>query len=164
MTSTATVLAAGQGRQGRLGGLGIRWMISGEDSGGGFALIEHRLAPRALAAPMHRHAREDEYSFILEGRVGAQLGEDVVYGEPGDLIAKLHGQWHTFWNDRDDEARLLEIISPAGFEHYFEEMVALAAGGRPDPVLAVPIRERYGLEVDPSSIAKLIAEHKISFG
>jgi len=108
VTSTEKVLKAGQGREGWLGGLGIRFMISGEQSRGGFALVEHRLKPRALAAPMHRHAHEDEYSFILHGRVGAQLGEEIVYGDAGDLIAKPRGQWHTFWNTGDEEARLLE--------------------------------------------------------
>ena len=79
------------------------------------------MPPRALAALLHRHSREDEYSFVLEGRVGALLGDEVVYGGPGDLIFKPRGQWHTFWNAGDDAARLLEIISPAGFERYFEE-------------------------------------------
>jgi mannose-6-phosphate isomerase-like protein (cupin superfamily) len=163
MSTTAKVLTAGQGVQGWLGALGIRLMISGQDSDGGFALVEHRLMPRALAAPMHRHAHEDEYSFVLEGRVGAKLGADIVYGAPGDLIAKPRGQWHTFWNAGHGEARLLEIISPAGFERYFEEMVEISDGGRPKPELAAPIRERYSLEVDMTSVAGLVAEQKVSF-
>src|SRR3972149_1243623 len=65
-----------------------RFMIDGQDSGGGFSLVEHLMPPRALAAPLHRHSREDEYSFVLEGRLGALLGDEVVYGEPGDLIFK----------------------------------------------------------------------------
>ena len=112
----AKVLAAGKGRLGRLGGLGIRFMIPGADSGGGFSLVEHPMEPRVLAAPMHRHSREDEYSIILRGKVGALLGDEVVYGGPGDLIYKPRAQWHTFWNAGDEDASLLEIISPAGFE------------------------------------------------
>ena len=42
-----------------------------------------RWRPRALAAPLHRHTREDEYSYVLEGRMGALLGDDVVDGRPG---------------------------------------------------------------------------------
>ena len=72
------------------------------------------LSAHALAAPLHRHTREDEYSYILEGRVGALLGEELVIGSPVDLIFKPRNQWHTFWNAGDDPARLLEIISPAG--------------------------------------------------
>ncbi len=157
------VIAAGEGYQGWLGGLGIRFLIPGSDSAGGFAFVEHPLKPRALAAPMHRHSREDEYSFILKGRVGALLGDELVFGGPGDLIYKPRGQWHTFWNAGDDDASLLEIISPAGFEKYFEELLELAAGGRPDPQKVAPIARRYGLEADPSTIPVLCAEHGLTF-
>ena len=109
-------------------------MIDGEESGGGFAsLVEHPMPPRALAAPLHRHSREDEYSFVLEGRLGALLGDEVVYGAPGDLVFKPRGQWHTFWNAGDEPARILEIISPAGFERYFAEVVGLLRAGPPRP-------------------------------
>ena len=84
--------------------MGVRFMLSGEETGGGFALVEHPMPPRALAAPLHRHSREDEYSFVLEGRVGA-LRDEVVYGQAGDLIFKPRGQWHTFLNDGLEPAR-----------------------------------------------------------
>ncbi len=162
-TDDIKIVTPGQGRAGRLGGLGVRFMVSGDESGGGFSLLEHPLAPRALAAPMHRHTREDEYSFILKGRVGADLGGRVVFGEPGDLIFKPRGQWHTFWNAGDTEASLLEIISPAGFERYFEELIDLFSDGRPKPELIGAVAARYGLQVDPSSIPVLTAEHGILF-
>ena len=118
-STTARVLGPEDGKAGMLGSMGVRFMIDGDESGGGFSLVEHPIPARALAAPLHRHRREDEYSFVLEGRVGALLGDEVVYGEPGDLIFKPRGQWHTFWNAGDEPARILEIISPAGFERYF---------------------------------------------
>ena len=158
------ILSSGQGKQGWLGGLGIRFMIPGADSAGGFSLVEHPLKPRALAAPLHRHSREDEYSYILRGRVGALLGEEVVFGGPGDLIYKPRGKWHTFWNAGDDDASLLEIISPAGFEKYFEELIQLFPNGKPQPEKIGPIAARYGLEVDPSSIPGLCAAHGLTFG
>src|SRR5579864_6304848 len=132
MTRVKVISPAG-GRLGWLGGLGVRFMIPGADSGGGFSLVEHPLQPRALAAPLHRHSREDEYSYVLSGRVGAQLGDQVVLGKPGDLIFKPRGQWHTFWNAGDEAASLLEIISPAGFEQYFDELIRLFANGKPEP-------------------------------
>ena len=157
-------VAAGEGRQAWLGGFGIRFMVPGADTGGGFALVEHPLKPHALAAPLHRHSREDEYSYVLRGRVGALLGEQVAYGGPGDLIYKPRGQWHTFWNAGDGDASLLEIISPAGFEKYFEELVELLGDGRPQPDKIAPLAARYGLELDPSTIPALCAEHGLSFG
>ena len=80
---------------------------------------------RALAAPMHRHSREDEYSFVLEGRVGAQLGDEVVFAGRGDLVFKPAISAHTFWNAADEPARILDVISPAGFERFFKEIVDL---------------------------------------
>jgi mannose-6-phosphate isomerase-like protein (cupin superfamily) len=158
------MLAPGEGRRGWLGGLGVRFMIPGADSAGGFSLVEHPLRPRVLAAPLHRHSREDEYSYILSGRVGALLGDRVVLGGPGDLIYKPRGQWHTFWNPGDEPASLLEIISPAGFEKYFEELIEMSPGGKPEPQKIGPIAARDGLEIDPSSIPTLCAEHGLSFG
>lgn len=161
---SARVLAEGEGRLGRLGGFGIRFMILGADSGGGFSLVEHPLEPRVLAAPLHRHSREDEYSYILRGKVGALLGDEVVYGGPGDLIYKPRNQWHTFWNAGDEDASLLEIISPAGFEKYFDELLELGAHGRPNAEQVAPIAKRYGLEVDSSSIPGLIEKYGLRFG
>ena len=94
------VLGPSDGRAGLLGSMGVRFMLAGGDTGGGFTLVEHPIPRRALAAPLHRHSREDEYSFVLEGRIGALLGDEVVHGELGDLIVKPRGQWHTFWNAR----------------------------------------------------------------
>ena len=154
-STSARVLGPGDGKSGRLGSIGVRFMIGGDESGGGFSLVEHPMPPRALAAPLHRHSREDEYSFVLEGRVGALLGDEVVYGGPGDLIFKPRGQWHTFWNAGDDAARLLEIISPAGFERYFEEVIELVRGGPPPPGALADVAARFGLEVDLASIPQL---------
>jgi mannose-6-phosphate isomerase-like protein (cupin superfamily) len=81
-----------------LGSIGARMMAWTEETGGDFSLVEHPMPPRRLAAPIHKHSREDEYSFVLEGRMGALLGDDLVYAEPGDLAFKPRDQWHTFWN------------------------------------------------------------------
>ena len=163
MQTQPRVLKSGNGKQGWLGGMGVRFMIPGADSNGGFSLVEHPLQPRALAAPLHRHSREDEYSVVLSGRVGALLGDEVLYGDAGDVIWKPRGQWHTFWNAGDDEASLLEIISPAGFEMYFEELLGLFSGGRPEPDKITPIAARYGLELDPASIPSLCERFGVHF-
>src|ERR1700736_4409999 len=132
-TTAVRIVGPRDGKTGRLGGVGVRFIVDGSESGGGFSLVEHPLEPRALAAPMHRHSREDEYSYILEGRVGADLGGEIVVGEVGDLIFKPRGQWHTFWNAGDEPARLLEIISPAGFEKFFVELIDLGGVTQIEP-------------------------------
>jgi mannose-6-phosphate isomerase-like protein (cupin superfamily) len=131
-------------------------MVWGGESGGGFSLVEHPIPPRTLVAPLHRHAREDEYSYVLEGRMGALLGDALVYAEPGDLVFKPRDQWHTFWNAGDGPCRILEIIAPAGFERFFDELAADL--GDPSALGA-----RYGLEFDPGSVPRLCAEHGLVF-
>jgi mannose-6-phosphate isomerase-like protein (cupin superfamily) len=139
-----------------LGTLGVRFMAWTEETGGDFSLVEHPIPPRHLCAPLHRHSREDEYSFVLEGRMGAQLGDDVVHAEAGDFVFKPRGQWHTFWNAGDAPCRILEIIAPGGFERFFEELAAGA--GTPDELGA-----RYGLEFDFDSVPRLCEQHGLQF-
>ena len=125
-----------------LGCLGVRFMVWGAESGGTFSLVEHPIPPRTLAAPLHRHEREDEYSYVLEGRMGALLGDEVVYAEAGDLVFKPRGQWHTFWNAGDGPCRILEIISAAGFEHFFDELGdVMAARNAANPGEALPMSD-----------------------
>jgi quercetin dioxygenase-like cupin family protein len=95
-TTAAKVVGPGDGKAGFLGSIGVRFMIDGADAGSRFSLVEHPMSPRGLAAPLHRHAREDEYSYVVEGRVGALLGDDVIVAGPGDLVFKPRNQWHTF--------------------------------------------------------------------
>ena len=149
------------GKAGHLGGIGVRFMAWAAETGGGFSLVEHPIAPRALAAPLHRHTHEDEYSYVLEGRMGADLGGEVVYAGPGDLVFKPRRQWHTFWNAGDEPCRILEIISPGGFERYFEELVELRE--RPTPEAVGEIAARYGLEFDMASVPALCERHGLRF-
>lgn len=147
---------------GELGGIvGARFIMDGDPSGGRFALVEHPIVPRGLAAPMHRHTREDEYSFVLEGRWGFQLAEEVVYAEPGDLVLKPRDVWHTFWNATDEPARLLEIISPAGFEQFFVELATLLALDEENVEGMAALNDAYGVEMDPDGVAGLIVEHDL---
>src|SRR5207249_1003086 len=93
-----------------LGGFGIHWKISGSQTDRRFAVVHHPIAARSLAAPLHRHHREDEYSYVLTGTLGALLGEHVVTAGPGTWLFKPRGQWHTFWNDGDVPCEIIEVI------------------------------------------------------
>ena len=150
-----------------LGSVGVRFMIWGAETGGHFSLVEHPIPPRTLAAPYHRHAREDEYSYVLEGRMGALLGDDVVYAEPGDLVFKPRNQWHTFWNAGDTTCRILEILSPSGFEHFFNELgdtIAATNAQGPGDVLSVSdLPERYAIEFRPELTEAICKTHGVWF-
>ena len=126
--------------------IGVRFMAWTEETGGGFSLVEHPMPPKALAAPVHKHSREDEYSFVLEGRMGALLGDETVFAEKGDFVFKPRDQWHTFWNAGDTQCRILEIISPGGFEHMFDEMAEAISSPDFGPEKMGPVAAKYGLE------------------
>jgi mannose-6-phosphate isomerase-like protein (cupin superfamily) len=131
-----TVLAADEGERVEFGGLGVRFMIEAPQSGGTFALVEHPIGPRVLAAPLHTHEREDEYTYVLEGEVGVQVGDLVRVARPGDLVFKPRGVPHAFWNAGDAPARALEISARRS-----HGQVQAGHGYGPIPMLV----ERHGL-------------------
>lgn len=145
------------------GTIGVRFMAWMEETGGGMSVVEHPIPPRGLAAPLHRHSREDEYSYVLEGTMGALLGDEVVLAEAGDFVFKPREQWHTFWNAGDEPCRILEIIVPGGFEHFFDDLAALQDGPDFEPSMLAELAARYGLEFDMEGTAPIMQEHGLSF-
>ena len=137
------------------GGLGIVWKIDGAHTGERFSVVHHPLAPRALAAPLHRHTREDEYSYVLTGTLGALLGDEVVTAGAGTWVFKPRDQWHTFWNAGDTPCEIIEIISPAGFEDFFRELAQVYATGQPDLARFGAACQQYGIDMDPESVPGL---------
>ncbi len=160
----AKVVGPKDGKSGFLGSIGVRFMIDGEETDRGFSLVEHPMSPRALAAPLHKHNREDEYTYVLEGKVGALLGDEVLVAEAGDLVFKPRDQWHTFWNAGDTPARILEFIAPAGFEHFFEELSDMGGALNADPEALAALCQRYELEMDPDSIPGLLERFDLVIG
>src|SRR4051794_17864182 len=164
-TTTPKIVGQKDGKAGMLGAIGVRFILDTEETHGGeVSIVEHPMPLRALGAPLHRHSREDEYTYVLEGRMGALLGDDVVYAEAGDFVHKPRNQWHTFWNAGDEPCRILEIIAPGGFEGYFAELVELGAAGPPDPAAIAEVAGRYGLEMDFESIPRLCEKYGLTFG
>jgi mannose-6-phosphate isomerase-like protein (cupin superfamily) len=151
-------------KEGFLGSIGVRFMLDGPEAGERFSLVEHPMSPRALAAPLHLHTREDEYSFVLEGRMGALLGDDVVEAGPGDLVHKPRNQWHTFWNAGDEPCRILEIISPAGFEQFFHELSDMGGVVAASEEELAALNERYGLQMRPETVPELLERFHLQLG
>ena len=162
-TTAPTIIGPTDGESVALQVIGVRFMIPGADTGERLSLVEHPMPPRGLAAPLHRHNREDEYSFVLEGRMGALLGDDVVEAGPGDLVFKPRGQWHTFWNAGDEPCHILEIISPAGFEEFFAELGPIAAAGPLDPEVMGELCARYALDMRPETLPELCSRFGLWF-
>jgi mannose-6-phosphate isomerase-like protein (cupin superfamily) len=150
-TGAAVALDSDAGARHSFGAFGVHWKIDSADSGGRFCVVHHPIAPRSLVAPLHRHRREDEYSYVLTGKLGALLGEEVVTAGPGTWVFKPREQWHTFWNAGDTPCEIIEVISPGGFEDFFRELTT--AWGNPEQMSA--LGAKYELDFDFESVPKL---------
>ncbi len=156
--STKTVPPVG-GESFDFGGLGVNWKIDGPDTGQRFSIVHHPIAPRALAAPLHFHHNEDEYSYVLKGKLGALLGDDVLTAGPGTWVYKPRGEWHTFWNAGDEPCEIIEVISPAGFENFFREISA--AWGNMEKF--AEINKKYSLDMKFESVPELCKRFGLTF-
>jgi len=136
-----------------------RFMLDSTETAGRLAIVEHTIAPGMLAAPMHRHDREDEYSYVLEGRVGAIFDGVEVYATVGDFVRKPRGEWHTFWNAGDTPLRILEIITPGGLEELFK---LIGSSDTPTDLLD-DVETAYGCAADEDQTAALIKRHNLQF-
>ena len=154
-------IAATDGEHVRFGkALGTRRMISATSTGGAFGLVEHDLPVGQLGSPIHTHEREDEYSYVLSGRLTALVGEQVIEAGPGELVTKPRSIPHAFWNAGSETVRFLELITPGGFEQYFFDM-AVPFNAR-DLEATAEIRARYRLDVRIESIPVLLERYSLA--
>ena len=140
-----TVVPPGEGRTGELGSIGVQFKLWGEDTNGAVSVVEHPFPVGALV-PAHLHPREDEYAIVTEGEIGFRSGDREAVLGPGGYITKPRNEMHMMWNAGSVPARMIEIISPAGFEHFFRELVELLAAGPPGPTDVPDLAARYGLQ------------------
>src|SRR3954447_18786563 len=139
-----TVVRPGEGRAGDLGAITVEFKLMGADTGGALAIVEHGFPPGSLVPP-HVHTLEDEYSIVTAGEIGFRSGDREVVLGPGGYITKPRGEVHTMWNAGPVPARMIEVISPAGFEHFFWDVGEIVAAGPPDPSDIAAVAERHGL-------------------
>ncbi len=164
ITARPFVVAAGEGLDAPLARLGTVHKVPSALTTGLVAIVEHTLPPRALAAPLHRHSREDELSVVLEGQLGALLGDDVAVAGPGAYVWKPRDQWHSFWNAGDTPLRFIELLLPGGFEGYCERLSPLLAGaGAPDPAAIESLAGEYGIDFDFDSVPVLCERFGLTF-
>lgn len=149
MTTTTppplTVVRPGEGATGDLGSIGVDFKLWGHDTGGVLSVVEHPFPVGALVPP-HLHTLEDEYSIVTEGEIGFRSGDREVVLGAGGYITKPRGEMHTMWNAGEVPARMIEIISPAGFELFFRDLSAILAAGPPADGEIPALAEGYGLQ------------------
>lgn len=143
--------------------LGAKLKVAPDENDSGIAVVEHTLPPWKLGAPLHRHTHEDEISYVLEGVMAAQEGEEVTRVEAGEFIVKNRDIWHTFWNPGPEQLRFLEIIAPGEFARYFEKIAEIPPddGSRDEAVInqIEDLGQEYGFESDASTVPDLIDQH-----
>jgi quercetin dioxygenase-like cupin family protein len=147
---------------GHLLGLGftqIRLVITGSDTAGAFAVSEQPLEPRALAGPLHRHEREDGFIHVVRGSIGAQVDDKVVHTHEGGTVFVQQGVRHTFWNDSDQPAKVLELFTPAGLEGWFLELAEIVSSEGFSAADIVESGRRFGTELELDSLESLLTQH-----
>ncbi len=157
------VVQPGAGRAGGLApGVGVVFKIDGADTGGALSIVEHPFAVGALVPP-HVHTLEDEYSIVLEGEIGFRSNDREVVLGAGGYIIKPRGEIHAMWNAGSTPARMIEVISPAGFEGFFRELTDLTAIGTPDPADIAELGARFGLPFErPDWLPDVIARYGLT--
>jgi quercetin dioxygenase-like cupin family protein len=154
-----TIVGPGEGRAGQLGpGLGVVLKIWGEETGGSLSIVEHPFAVGVLVPP-HVHSREDEISIVLEGEIGFRSGDHEAVLGAGGYIVKPRGELHAMWNAGTTPARMIEIITPAGFERFFRDVVDALESDVPN-VDGAALSAEYGLTfAEPDWLSDVIARY-----
>jgi quercetin dioxygenase-like cupin family protein len=156
------VVRPGEGQSGDLGSIGVDFKLWGRDTGGVLSVVEHPFPVGALVPP-HLHTREDEYSIVTQGQIGFRSGDREVVLDAGGYITKPRGELHTMWNAGTVPARMIEIISPAGFENFFRDLSELLAAAAPEAGQVPALAERYGLQFgEPDWLPSLIARYNLT--
>jgi quercetin dioxygenase-like cupin family protein len=129
-------------------------LITGEESGGAFAMIEI-LVPPQHGPPPHVHHREDEVFYVLEGEFTFTVAGQTIHATTGQTLYGKRDVPHTFKNTGNKAGRLLVVITPAGLEKFFAEIGTPLASPQSAPVEPTPAdferllaaAPRYGLEI-----------------
>jgi len=139
------MVAPGEGKTVMLFGVRFSYKVESGDSGGSLAVLEVQIPAKTLVKP-HTHAREDEFSLVVEGTVGARVGDRVLEAGQGTYLIKPRGTPHAMWNAASAPAKVVEILCPGGLESYFEELAPILAQHGPPPEY-YQLAETYGITI-----------------
>jgi len=140
--------------------------ILGADTDGRFFLMEAEMAPREIVMP-HTHTKEDEFTFVYRGEIGARVGEQEVTVKAGSFLFKPRGISHAMWNPTDEPAILLEIISPSGFEQFFVEVSKIPGGFQPSNQASIDeLATKYGhrFHYEAEWLPEVVAKYQLHWG
>jgi mannose-6-phosphate isomerase-like protein (cupin superfamily) len=132
------------------GGELVTLKVRGETTGGAWSAVETTKLAKSGGPDLHVHTREDEMMYMVGGALRFQVGDRKFTAYAGSVVFLPRGVPHTFCNPFDESARVFGIISPAGFEYFFEETSQLfketPPGTPPDLGRLVAVAQKYGGE------------------
>jgi len=130
-----------------VGQLSVRYLRDGakDKAIGAFELT---VPPGSNVPPPHSHSHNEEYVYVLEGRLRYFVNDLTRDLGPGDSMSTPRGAMHGFSNPFDAPARALVMLSPDIGAQYFRDVAAvLGAGGPLDKAKLVEVMGRYGLQL-----------------
>jgi quercetin dioxygenase-like cupin family protein len=156
MSNQPTIRIPTQGRTVAVVGDVYRFMATGEDTGGKYALCE-AIVPPGGGPPPHIHSREEEGFLILEGEITFTINGERVVAKPGTFANMPIGTPHSFKNESGQPAKMLILVAPAGLEQMFFSVGVLLADGattalpptKVDIDRLLALAPKYGVEILP---------------
>jgi quercetin dioxygenase-like cupin family protein len=134
--------------------------IRGEQTSGAFS-IQEMVLPPGFFAPPHRHERMSEVSYVLEGELGALVGEEEFQAGVGSFVVRPKGVIHALWDARGDGVKLLDIYTPAGFEAFGEEVASRFAVTAPTFDELAEIGRRHDVTFFPELAPRLMQKYNL---
>jgi quercetin dioxygenase-like cupin family protein len=143
---TSIFLPPGGGKGTTSGPRQIKIKVAGESTGGLYALVEDTMPPHYSGQTLHVHRNTDEAFYVVKGTLRFQLGDEKRDAPAGTFVVVPKGMVHALMNPTAEHVTCLIILSPPGFEKYFEEL-AQVVNANPTPQTLMAIGDRYDREV-----------------
>jgi len=154
MNNKPTINTPPQGRTIAVVGDVYRFLMTGDETNGKYALWE-ALVPPGGGPPPHVHSREEEGFYILEGEITFTVNGEKTVANAGTFANMPVGTPHSFKNESDCPAKMLISVAPAGLEKmFFEVGVSLAEGAttalpptKDEIEKLLAVAPKYGVEI-----------------
>ena len=153
MTHPPILRQPGEGKSIAVVGDVYRFLATGDDTDGRYAMFEACVPPGG-GPPPHIHSREEESFYVLEGEINFQVGDERIVAKAGTFANMPVGSLHSFRNDTDKTARMIVSVAPAGLEKMFLEVGQPVESGQQAPppskaeiVKLLAVAPSYGIEI-----------------
>lgn len=143
------------------GPIGTTVKVPAAATDGRISICEMPVTPGFMVPP-HTHADTDEYTYVIEGTIGARIGDDELEAGPGSWIIKPRAITHTFWNRGPAPARIIEIVLPGRFEEFFRRSSALAMSGDLSDAELEALAAEYASPVSMEWVPDLVARYGLT--